>query len=77
MSRTTKLLLPLLIVLAARGTVPHDLVLVAVLYPLHLYWSLRAMREGLTFQSVRRLQLRYRVLYAAIGAIMLVSVPLA
>ncbi len=66
----------LLIVLATRGTVPHGLVLVAGLYPLHFYWSLRAMREGLTFESVRRLQVRYRVLYAGIGAIMVISVLL-
>lgn len=64
----------LLMVLAATGTVPHFLVLIAGLYPLHFYWSLRAMREGLTFESVRRLQVRYRALYAGIGVIMVSSV---
>ncbi len=64
----------LLIVLAARGTVPHALVLVAGLYLLHFYWSLRALREGLTFESVRRLQVRYRALYAAIGVVMVTAV---
>jgi 4-hydroxybenzoate polyprenyltransferase len=66
----------LLIVLAVRGTVPRDLVLVALLYPLHFYWSLRAVREGLTSESVRRLQVRYRALYAAIGALIVISMPL-
>jgi hypothetical protein len=28
-----------------------------------------AIRDGLTFQSVRRLQSRYRVVYAVIGAL--------
>lgn len=57
----------LLVVLAARRTVPRPLIIVAALYPLHLYWSLQALRAGLTFESVRRLQIRYRALYAAIG----------
>ncbi len=64
----------LLIVLAARGIMPHELILIAVLYPLHLYWSWQAMHDGLTFASVRKLQVRYRVLYAALGAIMVISV---
>lgn len=66
----------LLVVLATNGTVPRSLVFVAGLYPLHFYWSLRAIREGLTFDSVRRLQVRYRALYAGIGMIMVISVLL-
>jgi 4-hydroxybenzoate polyprenyltransferase len=66
----------LLVVLAARGTVPRDLVLVAALYPLHLYWAQRALHAGLTFESVRRLQVRYRALYALIGLMMAVTVLL-
>lgn len=66
----------LLFVLAIKGTVPQALVLVAGFYLLHCYWSLRALREGLTFESVRRLQVRYRVLYAGIGVIMVISVLL-
>lgn len=66
----------LLIVLALRGTVSHALLVVAGVYALHFYWSLRAMREGLTFESVCRLQIRYRALYAGIGAIMVTSVLL-
>jgi 4-hydroxybenzoate polyprenyltransferase len=64
----------LLVVLAARGTVPRALVLVAALYPLHFYWSLRALHAGLTFESVRRLQVRYRALYAMMGLMMMVTV---
>ncbi|WP_369641071.1 UbiA family prenyltransferase [Acidovorax sp. A79] len=67
----------LLIVLALRGTIPQGLALVAAFYPLHGYWTLQAMREGLTFESVRRLQVRYRALYACIGVAMVLSVFLA
>jgi 4-hydroxybenzoate polyprenyltransferase len=64
----------LLVVLAARGTVPRALVLVAALYTVHLYWSLRTLRAGLNFESIRRLQVRYRALYAIIGLMMVVTV---
>jgi 4-hydroxybenzoate polyprenyltransferase len=64
----------LLVVLAVQGAVPRALVLVAALYPLHLYWSVRALRAGLTFESIRRLQVRYRALYAFIGLMMVVMV---
>jgi 4-hydroxybenzoate polyprenyltransferase len=63
----------LLVVLAARGAVPRALILVAALYALHLYWSLRALRAGLAFKSIRQLQVRYRALYAAIGLMMLAT----
>ena len=66
----------LLVVLATRDIVPHLLVIVAALYPLHFYWSLQALRAGLTFESVRRLQMRYRALYAGIGLTIAVSVLL-
>jgi 4-hydroxybenzoate polyprenyltransferase len=66
----------LLVGLAARGTVPRELVLVALLYPLHLYWSRRALHGGLTFESVRRLQARYRALYAIMGLMMMLTVLL-
>jgi hypothetical protein len=45
-------------------------VLVAVLYPL-------ALRSGRTFESIRRLQVTYRALYAFIGLMMTVNVFLA
>lgn len=67
----------LLILLALNGAVPQGLALVvAAIYPLHLQWTLQAMREGLPFQSVRRLQIRYRALYAGMGAVMIMSVLL-
>jgi hypothetical protein len=64
----------LLVVLAARGAVPRALVLVTALYAVHLYWSLRTLRAGLNFESIRRLQVRYRALYAIIGLMMVVTV---
>lgn len=68
----------LLVLLALRGTVPQVLTMfVALIYPLHFYWMLQAMREGLTFESVRSLQARYRALYAGMGVVMIVSVLLA
>jgi 4-hydroxybenzoate polyprenyltransferase len=67
----------LLVVLATCGAVPRPLVLVAALYPLHIYWSFQTLRAGLNFESIRRLQVRYRGLYAAVGVMMLVSVLLA
>lgn len=67
----------LLIVLAMSGVVPLGLAfVVAAIYPMHFYWTRQAMREGLSFESVRRLQMRYRALYAGIGAIMIISVLL-
>jgi 4-hydroxybenzoate polyprenyltransferase len=66
----------LLIVLAVRGTVPRALVLAAGLYPLHLYWSLRTLGAGLTFESIRLLQTRYRALYAVLGVVMMAALLL-
>jgi len=60
----------LLFFLALRGTLPRPLAVLVVLYPIHLRWSLRALAEGLTYASVRRLQARYRALYAAVGLVM-------
>jgi 4-hydroxybenzoate polyprenyltransferase len=67
----------LMVFLALRGSVPRGIALVAALYPLHWYWSLRTLREGLTSAGVRRLQGRYRMLYAGIGVAMIVSVLVA
>jgi 4-hydroxybenzoate polyprenyltransferase len=64
----------LLVVLAARATVPRALALTAVLYPLHFYWSFRAVRAGLTFESIQLFQARYRALYATIGVMMVSTV---
>ena len=43
----------------------------AVFYPLHLYWSLRALRGQLEPGIVDRFQVEYRALYALIGIGML------
>jgi 4-hydroxybenzoate polyprenyltransferase len=54
--------------------VPRPLCVLAVLfYPLHLFWSLRALRAQLEPQIVDRFQFQYRVLYAVIGIAMLAS----
>jgi 4-hydroxybenzoate polyprenyltransferase len=63
----------LLAMLAVFGIVPHALSLAAMLYPLHLWMSLRALRTGLTLESSRRLQRCYRLLYAAIGVTMIMT----
>ena len=63
-----------LFVLALDGQLPRPLAFVAVLYALQLYWSLEAQREGLTYAVVCRLQTRYRVLYAAIGVVMVAAI---
>jgi 4-hydroxybenzoate polyprenyltransferase len=65
----------LLAVLATFGIVPHVLLLAAMLYPLHLRMSLRALREGLAPEGLGRLQRCYRLLYAVIGFAMLITVP--
>ena len=39
-----------------------------MLNPVHVAWSLAAVRAGLTFANVSRFQSRYRLLYAVIGA---------
>ncbi len=63
----------LLLLLALQGTLPRPLAALAVLYPLHLRWSLKALAEGLTYESVSRLQARYRALYAIVGLAMVAA----
>ena len=67
----------LLVALAASGALPRVLILAAVLYPVHVFASLRALRTGLNFESLSRLQRCYRVLYAVIGVTMIVTVKFA
>jgi len=62
-----------LLLLALDGILPRALAAVALLYPVQLYWSIEALRERLTYASVSRLQSRYRVFYAIIGAAMVAS----
>lgn len=63
----------LLCYLALRGTLPRPLATLVVLYPLHLYWSLKTLADGLNYESICRLQARYRAIYAIIGLVMLVN----
>ena len=66
----------LLVALAAWGAVPRILMLAGALYPVHLFASLRAMRAGLSFESLSRLQGCYRAIFAIIGIMMVVAVRL-
>jgi 4-hydroxybenzoate polyprenyltransferase len=55
--------------------IPRPLSFLAILfYPLHLYWSVRAIRSQLQPELVDRFQTQYRSLYALIGISMLCSV---
>jgi len=65
----------LLAALAVWGLVPFVLVLALALYPFHLYAAWRALRAGLTYESLRRLQANYRGIFALIGITMLVTAP--
>jgi 4-hydroxybenzoate polyprenyltransferase len=62
----------LLCYLALQGTLPRPLAILIVLYPLHLYWALRTLADGLTYEGICRLQARYRGIYAIIGLVMLI-----
>ena len=63
----------LLLVLALQGILPRPLAALVALYPVHLRWSLKTLAEGLTYASIRRLQARYRVLYAIVGLVMVAA----
>jgi len=57
-----------MLILARNEFVPRPLALLPiVLYPFHVFWSVRALREGLSSDSLSRFQIRYRLLYAIIG----------
>lgn len=60
----------LLAALVWEGIMTLPLIVLAALYLLHLYWSWRTMQGGLTFDSLRGLQTRYRLRYAAIGLLL-------
>jgi 4-hydroxybenzoate polyprenyltransferase len=61
-----------LLILARSEFVPRPLALLPILlYPLHIFWSVRALRDGLDPDSLSRFQIRYRLLYAIIGLGML------
>ncbi len=59
----------LLVALAFFGLVPRVLTFAALLYPLHLLASWRALRAGLTFESLVNLQRCYRALCAIVGIV--------
>lgn len=60
-----------LAVLAALGLLPRLLLWSALAWPLHVVWSLQALRRGLGFESALWMQRRYRLLFALIGLAML------
>jgi 4-hydroxybenzoate polyprenyltransferase len=63
-----------LALLAAIGVVPRPLLWAsALLWPLHAFWSSRALRSGPGIDQARWLQRRYRVLFAIVGVVMLLS----
>jgi 4-hydroxybenzoate polyprenyltransferase len=62
-----------LLVLALQGIVPHPLAGLVALFPLQLYWSIEALREGLPYASICRLQARYRGLYTMVGLAMVAA----
>jgi 4-hydroxybenzoate polyprenyltransferase len=65
-----------LTVLAERGLVPRPLRFVGLLYPLQFYASWTTLRAGLSFSSIRRLQIWYRALFAVIGLGILAALSL-
>jgi 4-hydroxybenzoate polyprenyltransferase len=66
-----------LVALAAGGIIPGWLAGLALFYPLHLYWSLKMAAAGLSYESIGRLQARYRAIYAVIGAALLAALVIS
>ena len=63
-----------LFMLAFCKVVPNFLALLAVIcFLVHAFWSIAALRSGLTSESISRFQNRYRMLYALLGLAMLAS----
>jgi len=61
--------------LAWIGYVPRPLaILPIVICPLHVIWSMRTLRDGLTPNSIQWFRVRYRLCYALIGIAILVAV---
>jgi 4-hydroxybenzoate polyprenyltransferase len=57
--------------LAELSILPRLLLLTIFLWPLHVWWSLRAINRGLGFETALWMQRRYRLLFAIIGVVML------
>lgn len=66
----------LFFVLALERMVPLPLVATVALFFIQIFWSFETMRDGLTYASVSRLQSRYRILYAFIGACIIIALEL-
>ncbi|MER9169631.1 UbiA family prenyltransferase [Mesorhizobium australicum] len=66
-----------MVALAALRFVPFFLVFAAAFIPVHLSASSRAMRAGLTSESLRRLQQCYRAIFAIIGIVMIAMIALS
>lgn len=63
----------LLIALALFGLLPRLLMATVLLLPIHIQASMRAVREGLSFESLLKYQQSYRLLYGLIGTMLLAS----
>jgi 4-hydroxybenzoate polyprenyltransferase len=61
----------LIVGLAAVGILPRLLLWSAILWLLHVAWSLQALRRGLGFETAEWMQRRYRLLFALVGLAML------
>jgi len=57
--------------LSAFGLLPRLLLASVLLWPLHVAWSLQALRQGAGFETALWMQQRYRLLFAVIGLAML------
>ncbi len=66
----------LLTALALYNQLPPLLAFVIVLYPVHLYAALKALRAGLSVESLLTYQNAYRALYAIIGAALIMTAAL-
>ncbi len=66
-----------LALLAYYGVVPRWLgVPPLFLFPIHLFWTARTLRDGLGYAAVSRFQSRYRALFALIGLAMVAALLL-
>jgi 4-hydroxybenzoate polyprenyltransferase len=57
--------------LAGLGVLPRLLLWSALLWPVHVVWSMRALQRGLGFETALWMQRRYRLLFAVVGLAML------
>jgi 4-hydroxybenzoate polyprenyltransferase len=62
-----------IIYLASIGLLPRLLLISTLLWACHLAWSLKALQNGLGYETSVWMQRRYRLLFAIIGLIILIS----